>query len=76
MKIHCPNPKCPYGKDGVCIRMPCVCAGKLPKKHKCAWCEEEKQHGCVCAISGVRGIHWVCFDCQARIEDTREREES
>jgi hypothetical protein len=24
MKVPCPNPKCPYGKDGVCIRMPCV----------------------------------------------------
>jgi hypothetical protein len=34
MKIPCPNPKCPYGKDGMCIRIPCVYEPKEGEKNE------------------------------------------
>jgi len=36
--------------------------------HKCAICEKEKHHGCVCAVKGYRGMMWICFECQKKIE--------
>ncbi len=43
------------------------------KPHKCAYCDEEKYHGCVCVIKGVQGMRWVCFDCQKKIEEDYQK---
>jgi hypothetical protein len=54
MKIPCPNPKCPYGKDGMCIRIPCVHEPGAAVFTSGMFIEMESDVECILPISKVK----------------------